>query len=92
MIFRVTLQEVINMGGYVSKFNGVLHESVVCLGTGIFGFTSTLFSGRPNVFYQFLLFSTLGTAAVITFLNFRDFKDVNENNIILISGCDSGLG
>lgn len=41
---------------------------------------------------KYIGLATLAGAGVISLLNYKKTKTVNENDLVIITGCDSGLG
>ena len=75
----------------VSIFN-LFNESLICVGSGIFGLGSILFQGNARQCIKYTSYMLLGTGTLWTLRNFRQKRTVNENHIVFITGCDSGLG
>lgn len=76
----------------MSSLIRLITETVTCVGTGIFGLTYVLLEGNSYKISKFVLLSGIGTAIGISFLRQKRQREVNERNVIFITGCDSGLG
>lgn len=67
-------------------------ETAICLGTGILGLTYVLTDGNGGKILKYITFSSIGAGILCTILQRKRQKHVDEKNLILITGCDSGLG
>lgn len=76
---------------FIEIFN-IINESLICLGTGVFGFISVLVNGKTTQYLEYLGLSLVGAGFLIKFLSEKPKATVNYKNVILITGCDSGLG
>lgn len=70
----------------------LLCESVNCLGSGVLGLGFILLNGNGSKICQYITFSTIGAGLVVSLIRRNRQKTVNERNVVLITGCDSGLG
>lgn len=68
------------------------NQSLVCIGSGIFGLVSVLLSGSPKNYLRYVGYTTVGAVAIIGVLNRRQKRTVNEEHVVVVTGCDSGLG
>lgn len=67
-------------------------NSMTCLGSGVFGLTHVLCSGNATNMVKFLSYSGLVAAVLYSTLRKWRTREPNERDMILITGCDSGLG
>lgn len=70
----------------------VCNEIFVCLGSGICGCVAVMLSGSPTQYLQFAGYTAVGIGALLATLNFRQKRHVGPSNVVIITGCDSGLG
>lgn len=70
----------------------LMHELATCFGSGVLGMGYVLFNGNANKIFKYLTFSSIGAGIMYSLVQRNRKKTVNENNVILITGCDSGLG
>ena len=69
-----------------------LNEAAVCFGSGVFGFTSVLFKSNTRQFVKYVGFSAIGAGIVVGFIKSKPQKKLSDGNLVVITGCDSGLG
>lgn len=67
-------------------------EAATCLGSGIFGLSYVLIKGNGCRIIKYLTFSSIGAGIVYSVIQRNRLKTVDGRNVILITGCDSGLG
>lgn len=67
-------------------------ETATCLGSGIFGLAYVLMDGNGGKILKYITFSSIGAGVVYSIIQRQRQKKVNEKNLIVITGCDSGLG
>lgn len=70
----------------------LLCDSITCLGSGVLGFSYILLNGNGTKICQYVTLSTIGAGLVISLIRRNLQRTVNERNVVLITGCDSGLG
>lgn len=70
----------------------LLSETATCLGTGIFGLSYVLIKGNGIKIMKYLTFASAGAGVLYSMIQRNRQKIVNDRNVILITGCDSGLG
>lgn len=70
----------------------MIAETATCLGSGLFGLSYLLYHGNGGKIAKYIAFSSAGAGVVYTLIQRNRQKAVNERNLILITGCDSGLG
>lgn len=70
----------------------LVQETATCFGSGIFGLGYILKNGNGSKISKYLTFSTIGAGIMYAVIQRHRKKSVNEHNVILITGCDSGLG
>lgn len=70
----------------------VCNEILVCLGSGVCGCIAVMFSGSPAQYFQFATYTVVGVGTLLATLNFRQKRRVGPSNVIVVTGCDSGLG
>lgn len=68
------------------------NESITCIGAGIFGLTSVLRNGNLRSVTKYVGFSAIGAGLFLRFIRKPAKKIVNPKQVVLITGCDSGLG
>lgn len=67
-------------------------ETATCLGSGFFGLSYVLLDGNGVKIIKYISFTAIGATILYTVVQRKRQKIVNERDIILITGCDSGLG
>lgn len=67
-------------------------ETATCLGTGFLGLGYILKQGNGGKVFKYVALSSVGAGIVYTIIQRHRQKTVNERNLIVITGCDSGLG
>lgn len=67
-------------------------ELATCFGSGVLGMGYVLINGNVNKIFKYLTLSSIGAGIMYSLVQRNRKKAVNENNVILITGCDSGLG
>lgn len=70
----------------------LVSEAATCLGSGVLGLGYILCDGSYLKLSKFVGLSTIGAAVLYSTIQRNRQKEVNERNMILITGCDSGLG
>lgn len=70
----------------------LVSETATCLGTGILGLSYVLIKGNGIKIMKYLTFSSIGAGVLYSLIQRNRQKTVHERNVILITGCDSGLG
>lgn len=69
------------------------NESWVCVGSGIFGMASVLSSGNVRHIVQYTAYTAAGAGTMLALLTrFRTRRRVDRTNVVVVTGCDSGLG
>lgn len=78
----------------MSSIVRLLHESATCLGSGVLGLGHILMYGNGIKIIKYVSFTSFGIGVVFSIIkrNYQRKQTVNERNLILITGCDSGLG
>lgn len=76
----------------MSSLIQLITETATCIGTGIFGLTYILLEGDSYKITKYVLLTGIGTAIAISLIKEKRQRKVNEQNVIFITGCDSGLG
>lgn len=69
----------------------LVSETATCLGTGILGLSYVLIKGNGIKIMKYLTFSSIGAGVLYSLIQRNRQKQVNDK-LILITGCDSGLG
>lgn len=69
-----------------------MHELATCFGSGVLGMGYVLINGNTHNVLKYLTLSSIGAGFMYSLVQRNRKKTVNENNVILITGCDSGLG
>lgn len=67
-------------------------ETATCLGSGPLGLSYLLFGGNFVKITKYIGFTTIGAAVLYSVVQRKRQKKVDSRNLILITGCDSGLG
>lgn len=67
-------------------------ETATCFGSGVLGLSYVLVNGSGGKIFKYITFSSIGAGIVYSLIQRNRQKTVNERNVILITGCDSGLG
>lgn len=67
-------------------------ETATCFGTGFLGLGYILIQGNGGKIAKYVTLSSIGAGIVYTIIQRHRQKAVNEQNLIVITGCDSGLG
>lgn len=70
----------------------LVSEAATCLGSGVFGLSYVLIHGNGMKILKYITFSSIATGVLYSLIQRNRQKTVNERNVILITGCDSGLG
>lgn len=70
----------------------LVSEIATCLGTGVLGLSYVLINGNGIKIMKYITFSSIGAGVLYSIIQRNRQKTVNERNVILITGCDSGLG
>lgn len=70
----------------------ILSETATCLGTGVFGLSYMLIKGNGIKIMKYITFASAGAGVLYSLIQRNRQKTVNDRNVILITGCDSGLG
>lgn len=76
----------------IIKLVQICNESLVCIGSGIFGLVSVLLSGGPKDYVRYVGYTTAGTIALFGILSRRQRRTVDSQHVVVVTGCDSGLG
>lgn len=76
----------------MAGFAQLLCESASCFGSGVFGLKYILLNGSGMKILKYVTFSTIGAGLVFSLIQRNRQKPINARNVILITGCDSGLG
>lgn len=77
------------------KMSGIFRivaETATCFGTGFLGLGYILIQGNSWKIAKYVTLSTIGAGIVYTIIQRNRQKRVGERNLIVITGCDSGLG
>jgi protein-S-isoprenylcysteine O-methyltransferase Ste14 len=70
----------------------LINESLVCLGSGVFGVFNMITRGSLPEVLTYAGITTATAALILYYINARELRKVDANKIVLITGCDSGLG
>lgn len=70
----------------------LVSEAATCLGSGVLGLGYVLIKGNGMKIFKYIAFSSVATGVLYSLIQRNRQKTVNERNVILITGCDSGLG
>ncbi|XP_055324349.1 D-beta-hydroxybutyrate dehydrogenase, mitochondrial isoform X2 [Sitodiplosis mosellana] len=70
----------------------LMHEAATCFGSGILGLGYMLINENGSRIFKYFSFSSIGAGIMYFLIQRNRKKTVNERNVILITGCDSGLG
>ncbi|XP_031637542.1 D-beta-hydroxybutyrate dehydrogenase, mitochondrial [Contarinia nasturtii] len=76
----------------MSSIIRLIYESVICFGSGILGFGYVLLDGNRSKILKYITFSWISAAVLCSLIQRNRQKTLSERNVILITGCDSGLG
>lgn len=67
-------------------------ETVTCFGSGPLGLSYLLFDGNFVKITKYIGFTAIGATVLYFVVQRKRQKKVDAQNLILITGCDSGLG
>lgn len=67
-------------------------ETATCFGSGPLGLSYLLFDGNYVKITKYIGFTAIGATALYFAVQRKRQKRVDARNLILITGCDSGLG
>lgn len=67
-------------------------ETATCFGSGPLGLSYLLFDGNFVKVTKYIGFTAIGAAVLYSVVQRKRQKKVDARNLILITGCDSGLG
>lgn len=70
----------------------LLSETATCLGTGVLGLSYVLIKGNGIRIMKYSTFASAGVGILYSMIQRNRQKTVNPRNVIVITGCDSGLG
>jgi short chain dehydrogenase len=70
----------------------LLNESLVYLGTGIFGLFNVTTRGNLQDIMMYAGITTAAATVILCYVNAREQRKIDANKVVLITGCDSGLG
>lgn len=70
----------------------LLAETATCFGSGPLGLSYLLFDGNYVKITKYIGFTAVGAAVLYSIVQRKRQKKVDARNMILITGCDSGLG
>lgn len=70
----------------------LITETVTCLGSGPLGLSYLLCDGNYVKIVKYIGFTAIGASALYFLVQRKRQKKVDARNMILITGCDSGLG
>lgn len=70
----------------------LLAETATCFGSGPLGLSYVLCDGNFVKITKYLGFTAIGAAVLYAIVQRKRQKKVDAQNLILITGCDSGLG
>jgi 3-hydroxybutyrate dehydrogenase len=65
---------------------------LVCLGTGIFGLFNVTTRGSLQEIMMYAGITTAAATVILCYVNAREQRKVDASKVVLITGCDSGLG
>lgn len=68
------------------------NESVTFFGTGLYGFTYACLNGNARGISKYVSLTAVGAGLFYSIIREKSKKSMNAKNVVLITGCDSGLG
>lgn len=70
----------------------LVQEVATCFGSGVLGLSYMLIDGNGSKIFKYITLSSIGAGIMYSLIQRHHKKTVNDRNVILITGCDSGLG
>lgn len=70
----------------------VATEGVTCFGSGVLGLTTVVMKGNIGNISRYVGFTAVSAGIFYTIIRQKSKRAVSNKSVVLITGCDSGLG